>query len=484
MSCNSKSEETEEIVVTSSNVAIKDFYLKANSKILDHLDSVFFSIDLENGVIFNADSLPKGTNVSRLLPTITFANSMTKADLTYKRENQTDTTVNYLTNPNDSIDFTHPVKLDVTAADGVSSFTYTLKVNVHLQEPDSLIWDKLAMALLPSRMENPINQKSLIHNGKAFSFIEENDGTFTMSVSDDLYNGEWEKSTIEFPFEPELSSITSTGTQLWVLSTDGELFSSQDAAIWETTGLYWISILGGYNEGVLGIRQSEEGLVHTSFPEYLQGKETVLEDGFPVRDFSAMGTVENPWTPYLTAFIYGGTTIDGSYSSLVWAFDGTVWDSINSTPLPSLQNPMLARYVVYREKPNIFQYREFDAWFILGGIDEDGEFNRTLYVSLDNGVVWSEASEMMQLPDDFPSLSGADILVMGYELSADLSDAWAPVETKSTGFRGKPSYSLDGYEISWICPYMYVFGGIRPDGYLSDTIWRGVLARLTFTPVI
>ena len=49
-------------------VAVTRFYLKADSKVMNNLDSVFFSIDLENGVIFNADSLPKGTKISTLIP--------------------------------------------------------------------------------------------------------------------------------------------------------------------------------------------------------------------------------------------------------------------------------------------------------------------------------------------------------------------------------------------------------------------------------
>ena len=80
VSCNSKEKDDEsEIVVTPAIVAIKNFKLNANDSVLAKLDSVFFSIDLNTGVIFNADSLPKGTNVSKLVATITFANTMSKA---------------------------------------------------------------------------------------------------------------------------------------------------------------------------------------------------------------------------------------------------------------------------------------------------------------------------------------------------------------------------------------------------------------------
>ncbi|MDE6768118.1 MAG: hypothetical protein K2J78_00160, partial [Muribaculaceae bacterium] len=48
-SCNEKSKDTDEIAVTVSTVAVKSFNLKADTKVLSDLDSVFFSIDLNNG---------------------------------------------------------------------------------------------------------------------------------------------------------------------------------------------------------------------------------------------------------------------------------------------------------------------------------------------------------------------------------------------------------------------------------------------------
>lgn len=115
--CNSKSDQPEEIVVTPSTTAVKAFTLKANSAVLSNLDSVFFSIDLDNGVIFNADSLPKGTNITKLIPVITFANSMSEVKIEMEGGSEKTGTVDYLESPNDTIDFSGKVTLNVTAAD-------------------------------------------------------------------------------------------------------------------------------------------------------------------------------------------------------------------------------------------------------------------------------------------------------------------------------------------------------------------------------
>ena len=59
----------------SDSVRISTFALKADSTNIENLDKVFFTIDLENGLIYNADSLPKGTNVSELKFTLTTENA-------------------------------------------------------------------------------------------------------------------------------------------------------------------------------------------------------------------------------------------------------------------------------------------------------------------------------------------------------------------------------------------------------------------------
>lgn len=164
--CNSKSDQPEEIVVTPSTTAVKAFTLKANSAVLSNLDSVFFSIDLDNGVIFNADSLPKGTNITKLIPVITFANSMSEVKIEMEGGSEKTGTVDYLESPNDTIDFSGKVTLNVTAADGINKYSYRIKVNVHKEVPDSMMWDKLGVSDLPSRLKGAVAQKTVIRDKK------------------------------------------------------------------------------------------------------------------------------------------------------------------------------------------------------------------------------------------------------------------------------------------------------------------------------
>lgn len=483
-SCNSKATDDEtEIAVTPALVAVKNFYLRENDSILANLDSVFFSIDLKSGVIFNADSLPKGTDVSRLLATITFANSMTKAELTFKKGNE-NVTVNYLKNPDDSIDFTYPVTLDVTAQDGLNNFTYQIKVNVHNQDPDTLVWDKLEMSLLPSRFEAPVSQKTIIRDNVVITIIEEYNGEYTLATCTDLNGGIWNKEALDVDFTPSTESFTATDKYLWVLADNGILYSSEDGKKWNPSAENWVSVIGAYDNSVLGIKFNGTDYLHSKYPTGEEYIEVPVEEGFPLFHSSALGVVDTKWYPQPFAILACGLMENGDLSSSVWAYDGSNWAIINEDYLPALEMPMMARYVVYRDTPMAFQQRALDVWLLFGGVDENGKMNRVVYLSYDNGVHWNIAPELMQFPESMPSLGGADVIVAGYELSADLSDAWTPTGQSRTPFATRNAYTINGYDITWMCPYLYIFGGYPENQTLSTTIWRGVLSRLEFTPII
>lgn len=483
-SCNSKTETTEEeIAVTVSTVAVKAFNLSANASVLEDLDSVFFSIDLDHGVIFNADSLPKGTDVSKLIPVITFANTVSKAEIVMTAEDNSETTVDYLTNPTDTIDFTRNVVLNVTAYDEKTTGSYRLKVNVHNEVPDSMIWDKLAVTTLPSRHADPVNQKTVARGGHAISIIEESNGTFTLATSADLGAYDWEKQLISFPFSPNLSTLTATSEMLWMLDSYGYLYSSPDGISWSPTGEKWVSVVGPYMDAVLGIRDIDGTLMHCHYPASADIADTPMEADFPMSGRSALQDLDLKWASQPTVIFVGGKTLDGTFSEHTWAFDGTSWATIDDAPTPKIFGATLVKYVTYGYSPYAHDRKEYQSWILLGGELADGTPNRTMYFSNNNGVLWQQGSELMQLPDYFPALTQADGIVMDTSLDGNLAENWTRTASRNPGRWMKPAYTTDGYDITWECPYIYLLGGFA-DGKLSDTIWRGVLARLTFTPII
>lgn len=476
ISCNAKKED-EPGYEASSSVEVSAFKLKANRNVMLNLDSVFFSIDLEHGIIYNADSLPMGTNISSLIPVITYPKECTAATIRMTHGLIREGEINYMTSPNDTVDFTGDVSLTLRAQNGVTERTYRLKVNVHKVKPDSLSFDRQATSELPSRFGNPNAQKSVPFKDGVLSIIEEKDGSMTLATS--LRTTEWMKLPLELSFAPDLRSLTATDGALYLLDKNGVMYSSTDGSSWITTGKTWQKILGAYGNDLLGLRNEDGKLFHTS----LSGRypETEVETDFPVSGFSNMLCLTNNWAVDPIGFITGGVKRDGSLVAGTWGFDGHTWAMISNVATPPIQGAVVAPYFVYKQTTTLWKQTEFPVMMLFGGEFADGKLNKVTYISIDNGVNWTIAPESLSLPDIIPPARDADAIILRTPMRGSLTDAWTDRPNK---LRQRLNYKLEGYEISWDCPYIYLFGGTTESGELNDLIWVGVLSRLTFMPLI
>ena len=101
-----------------------------------------FTIDQLKREIYNVDSLPVGSDTiidKILIDTLDITGWVTSG--------LQDTLFNNLT---DSVDFREPITLKVHAADGVTTREYKITVNVHTQDPDSLISVSYTHLTLPT----------------------------------------------------------------------------------------------------------------------------------------------------------------------------------------------------------------------------------------------------------------------------------------------------------------------------------------------
>lgn len=482
-SCNKKDDEPVDetaTIVYLPNVAVTSFKLKADKKVMANLDSVFFSIDLEHGVIYNADSLPKGTSVNKLVPNISYSSAVTSASIIMSGGTTRNDTVDYIKHPGDSIDFTGNVTLVLATNNDEMTKTYRLKVNVHQQEPDSLVWTEAALTTLPSRLGAPRTQKTVDINGKAVALIEESDGTTTISTSENLYDNIWTKQVVVLPFQVDIRSLTASSEALYLLDTSGNLYTSTDGRAWTATGEVWNKIIGGYNDTALGLKTTLEGLCYSQYP--LKGlRETGVDPDFPIGNFSNFAVHSNKWTSSPVGFFYGGTKADGTLSNTIWAFDGSIWIKLSEGRLPAIKGASLIPYYAFRNTTANIQPAELDVWMILGGETTDGTFNRTLYISYDNGVNWRKGDTFLQLPDIIPAMTECDNIVMETVKDSELSNAWKIMSKRNIS---RADWSVDGYILYWKCPYIYLVGGESPSLTLYDTIWRGAINRLQGAPII
>ncbi len=482
-SCNKKTETEEEIYMPASSVAVTNFSLKAKTGTKVKLDSVFFSIDLTHGVIFNADSLPVGTDVTKLVPVISYASSASAVTLTQSGGKYTGE-IDYKTNPSDSVDFSGKVVLKITAEDKTTTRSYDIKVNVHTMDPDSLIWDRVETLKMPSRMGSPEQQKTVGYKDTSYTLVKESDGSYTLAVATDLQVGEWEVHVPTLDFEPDVRTLNATSDQLFLLDSTGTLHTSADGLTWENTGCIWTNIIGAYDDAMLGMRSEGGKLLHTCWPADAGYAETPVSSDFPLSEYTDFVQFSNRWTTLPVGFLVGGRLADGSLTDKTWGFDGDHWAVLSEGMTPKISGATLVPYFVYRKTSSSLMQTEFSVWMLIGGIRFDGKSNRTIYVSYDNGVNWYAAETSMQPSDNFPSLRNLDGIMAEWPKDASLESNWTVSGSRGETGMARVKYNVEYYKVYWDCPYIYIFGGTKEDGSLNCDIWRGVLNRLSFVPLI
>lgn len=473
ISCNSSTTESEELVLPSS-AGVKTFSLAANSSVCANLDSVFFSIDLITAQIFNADSLPYGTRVTALVPKVTTIEDASVTEFKVTRANGTDTTYNYLTNSSDSIDFTNPVTLRIVSANGAVDRSYTVRVNVHKMKPDSLAWSQDAVRSLPTDFAAPTAQRTVRANDTFYTLTTDGSAYTIASHSGDLagLNGavmnfaDWTKSTVDFPFTPQVETFAATPAALYILADDGALWTSADGGRnWTATPEKWHAIYGAYGDELLGSANDANNWTIRSYP---QQRSWNLPAGMPVEATSVPVSYDFAMSDDAQMVLLGGRCANGALSADCWGFDGNSWVKISTTGLPEgLEGVAVAQYFTFKTSSG-WNVTTMPTMIAFGGRKASGELSAVVYISNDYGFNWLKAGELLQLPDYMQPFCGAQAYVMSSLYSANIAAA--------------PKRIVKPIE-SWECPFIYLFGGINAQGTLNNTVWRGAINRLTFKPI-
>lgn len=477
--CNAKEDEDTPAYIPSESVAITGFSLNADARVMANLDSVFFSIDLEHGVVFNADSLPKGTSVRKLIANISYPSTVASAVIEMSGGQHRTGSFNYHTNPSDTIDFTGDVTLTLATDKNTVVKTYRLKVNVHNEDPDTLFWDRIATSTLPSRLDNPRAQKSVNFKGGIACLLEESDGSYTLSTCADIFAPAWSKTALDAAVTPQVRSLTvGADDTLYILDSAGNLLNSADGASWAPMASGWNGIIGLYGDTLLGFREENGAKVQTAWPS--DGAEAItLPQGFPTAGYSNAIEFSNRWTPSPTIVIFGGETSSGTDRSAAWAYDGSRWVDLAENALPGLSGVAVVPYYSYLNSAGNSLLKEFNVFLAFGGRLANGKANTTVYVSYDYGINWQPAQNYMQLPSSLSAGYMVDALTAGKAMESNLSDRW---KMGAEGRRRLP-FEIDGDWLRWECPYIFLFGGTDPSGRLNNQIRAGVLQRLSFAPL-
>lgn len=460
--CNKSSDDDEDEAIPSSvgaysSTLVSSFSIKANYKILANLDSVFFSIDQVSAQIYNADSLPCGTDVRKLVVNIGTPSTCSAAQLIFpSRFTGQDTVVDYLKNPTDSINFSKgPVMLRITASNGDDERSYQVKVNVHALKADSLQWTVEQQALPGSLAATA--QHSVEFNGKYFSLATAA-GRAELSVAENPLVGPWETTPIELPTAADVNTLRASADYLYLLA-NGRLWRSEDGLTWADTGSFgWTWLYGAVGEQLVGVNNGK----WLTYPGNVTGD---IPAEMPVSETSLLWSYSDAWFITPQAIMLGGVKADGSLSDSAWGFDGTAWMRLNGNvrSLPAARGWTLFPYFTYRTPGDkFFAAATLPCWIAMGGIRGNGTLQPDVYYSLDNGVNWLKAPENMQLPEGLTIGRSASVLIYDKEYTA--SRAIKPVS-------------------SWDCPYIVIQGGYGTQGSLLKRQAIGVINHLMFKPL-
>lgn len=482
-SCNQDVVTEEEVL--SSSAQVKSFSLKADKKVLENLDRIYFTIDLNNSRIYNADSMPYGTDIRKLLPSLSVASSSSIEFIISGAKLHSDTTYNYLSNPNDTIDFSGKTILRVVSADEKTTRDYQVFINVHQMKPDSLYWNETAKSELPTTIASPTAQKAIEYDGKVIC-LAQGDGKYTWASTENPGLNNWEIKDVTFPFTPDVESLAASTDAIYMLDTDGNLYSSTDATTWNPCGQKWHSILGQYMASVVGVESRSDGYYHAQYPASSNFSSTKIEADFPIDGTSQLVEYSNEWSQASQAIMTGGLKADGTPTSATWGFDGRNWGKISESKLPALSGMTLFPYFGYRTNTTKWTVTKATIWVAMGGRDAQGKAQREVYYSYDSGVNWKTSDYLMQLPEYIPDFYDAQALIFTEVIASRGFSAWQEMPSKALPgcWDINKAFSRASRPITeWECPYIYLFGGKDSNGNTYDTVWRGVINRLTFKPL-
>ncbi|MBO7610433.1 MAG: hypothetical protein J6S96_09570 [Muribaculaceae bacterium] len=467
-SCNKDNDDSGDVYVyttSTSSTLVSKFALQANSDVMANLDSVFFTIDPERNLIYNADSLPVGTNVSALKVSMTFNSSVGSAIFHISDASHNITDYEYSSSSSEDIDFRYGVLLSVTSADGLKTKEYTVKVNVHQVEPDSIVWPVSARRDLPASADENYAFGTAVTGSTYWCLLHNNNG-FVLSSADSPA-GPWTQNEVSWSFEPDVKSLAACDDKLYLLDVNGNLYTADESLSWTAAGVQWATILGGYTDRILGV--TAEPYCYDEYPRREEFTPTAVSEDFPIKGTSQLILAESTWAVAPQAVMMGGETVSGSLVSATWAYDGNRWAEVSGVQsvLPALTGATLFSYVTFTTDETTLKTTAEETWMVMGGKMADGSFNKTTYVSKDHGITWVAGGTAFNLPSTITPFFGARAHVFNETLKVAKS----------------PARRVSQAANQWECPYIFLFGGYNSKGKLQNNIWQGVLTRLTFKPL-
>ena len=358
------------------------------------LDTVYgkhykFSIDQLNHVIFNADSMPVGSDsiLARIL-----IDTFTASGYVTSGINDT------LVVTSDSMDLRKAINNDVGmhfniySGDLETIQEYTLKINVHMQEPDSMSWKQMSdmpEGFLTSSMGS--KQKVVTLNDSILVFDASDATAIKAYIADGANPAAYQWSTVTvngLPEDTDIRSLTASQGTLYAVSTSGDVYTSNNGESWtrsESLSGNVVALLGSLSTRLAAIRTVDgtQRFCTTESPAGTWTDGETVPTGFPTYNYSYTYQVSGTGTERI---VLTGMPAQSGKTVPWMSMDGTGWADMATSSTyycPEIENPSITYYD--------------DKYYIIGG-----ELD-TVYASI-GGLAWEGTTTKFTLPDD---LAGA-----------------------------------------------------------------------------
>ena len=347
-----------------------------------------FTINQATGEVFNQDSLPFCTDISKVVA------SMTVTGVASIFVDSTETYEHF--SSSDSIDYTQPRKFRIYSEDATYWKDYTVRVNVHQVEPEQMVWSKFSLleGMLPVRMLEFGSQMRIFGTAADGSLI----------VASASLDGEPQWYPLEVTGLADASAFATIqpfGDKLYAVS-GGDLYCSENAADWNAVlqGYGLVAIIGASDDECKLWLASENEIFYTVDGVTIE-LDNVLPADFPLYGISVASYPLSHNKGIIRYMLVGYTTPEMDGKPCVWSRLSTEskWVEYNNVgnpySCPSLKGLAVLRY-------DNFLYA-FGGAGVIDGVDVKPFAN--FYISKDNGIVWKENTSFYQgLPKE---LSGS-----------------------------------------------------------------------------
>ena len=345
-----------------------------------------FVINQHEGLIYNPDSLPVGTDVSKVVIGITADTQgiyiVAETDSLWEEK--------------DSLDIKNPIQFKVLAENGSFGRTYTAKINVHQQEPDSLSWSKMA-----SNLDKNIGKQKAVYANKNIYVFAEEESQVVMTCTPD--GKDWSAPTqIDIPAKADYSSVMVWGDLFYILA-ENDLYTSSNGLNWEKVestqkiSRLIANIHTDNSHKIVGVDsenyyiESENGMTWN--------RHEAMPSEFPTSQYSFVSYPLDTNDKLGKIILIGDNGIDTDTTTVVWTQlnSESNWTDLvienKNYACPRLENSSLIHY-------NNHIYMFGGAGQHKGKIEAFEQF----YVSKDDGISWEAITEKVMFPEEFRSL--------------------------------------------------------------------------------